>query len=438
MSKETLGIVLALVIGIVSLGLWVMDKAGKNTATITIGALLLITALSLCLVYLVPWLWDSQSIALKIWRVCFATALVLLSMGRFGIWVWPMPIGTMVHNTDEIKPLLNTVPDPTYRDLVAEIIHEMSPTSRVSIGTLLTTPDGSRTVDVEVVSIGEKNRLIADIDIVDLPSGRAAGVEVIDAADSKRLDIKADVMLVCSNTGFDAVAIQKAKRKKIGAISILRQGDKRVKAVIEEEVYLRDVDITPLKMSYTGATPGDLKTLQSLLKGTHDLTYQGGSVDGWLEQKAMAAIMVNPYAEGNIRATFSLKEPTDFDIKGRAVKLTGFSMDLQPRVKWLSQTIQLDATSSIYDYVRRRPRFGSSGTHSLTLKGIDYDKAKPLSSPPQITDLGLGLFPLGEKLAPGEIDVSLVRLKGLDLTDKIKIAKLDDLVRPEDLDMRIK
>jgi hypothetical protein len=351
----------------------------------------------------------------------------------FGVglaWVITRPAAHVVHNADDIKPLLSRVQDPTYRDLVAEVIHELSPTSRVSVGTLITTPDGTRTVDVEVTSI-EKKSFITDIDVVDLPSGRPAGVEVVDAADSKSPDIKADAMLVCSNTGFDAVAIRKAKRKKIGLISVLRQGDERVRAVIEEEIYLRKVDISPAKIDYTEATPQDRETLRELWRGTHEVTYQGGSVDAWLEDQALAIVASNPFVDQPLTATFQLKNPTDFDIKGRRVKLKALKIRFQPRIQWLSQTVQLDAGSGIYDYVRGRVRLAGNGKQSFVIEGIDFDQATPLASPPESSDLGLGIG-AGSRLAPGEVDMSLAMVTGLDLTNEIKMAKLDDLIRPED------
>jgi hypothetical protein len=443
MSKESLGILLAIGTFVVSLALYLVDKSGKQLPPYATGGLLVLLAgMAIWGILLIPWFWRSQSTVETVWRVAFGVAIVTLLIGRFGIWVWPVPVtgpasvSATVHGTDDIKPLLSDVEDSAYRDLVAEVIHEVSPTSRVSVGTLVTTPDGSRTIDVEVTSIEEKP-FITDIDVVDLPSGRPAGVETVDAADSKRADVKADAMLVCSNTGFDAVAIRKAKRKKIGLISVLRQGDKRIKAIIEEEIYLRKVDISPAKIDYTEATSQDRETLRELWKGTHEVAYQGGSVDAWLEQKAIEIILYNPFADQPLTATFQLKESTDFDIKGRRVKLKALKIGFQPRIQWLSETVQLDAKTGIYDYVRQRIRFTSSGTQSFIIKGIDFDQGTPLASPPQITDLGIGLAPLGAKPAPGEANISLVMLKGLDLTNEIKIAKLDDLIRPEDLDLHI-
>jgi hypothetical protein len=72
-------------------------------------------------------------------------------------------------------------------------------------------------------------------------------------------------MIVCSNTGFDEISISKAKRKRIGLISILRQGDKRASAAIYEEVYLRKIFLGPAVMSFEGEVPSDFKVQQNSL-----------------------------------------------------------------------------------------------------------------------------------------------------------------------------
>jgi hypothetical protein len=88
MSRETLGVVLAFTAFIAMLALYLIDKAGKNTPFITVAILLLMVVLSLWCIYLIPWLWHPK-LAEKIWRVSLATAIILLLIGRFGIWVWP-------------------------------------------------------------------------------------------------------------------------------------------------------------------------------------------------------------------------------------------------------------------------------------------------------------------------------------------------------------
>jgi hypothetical protein len=56
MFRETLGIVLAVLVGIMSLALWLADKAGKNSPGLTVCVLIFMALLALCAVYLIPWL----------------------------------------------------------------------------------------------------------------------------------------------------------------------------------------------------------------------------------------------------------------------------------------------------------------------------------------------------------------------------------------------
>lgn len=88
MSKETLGLVLGVLAGVMTLALWLTDRAGKSNAILSAVALATIALLSLCAVYLIPWLWSPRLVE-RIWRVSFASALVLFAVARFGIWVWP-------------------------------------------------------------------------------------------------------------------------------------------------------------------------------------------------------------------------------------------------------------------------------------------------------------------------------------------------------------
>jgi hypothetical protein len=87
MSKETLGIVLAIVVGVMGFAVWIADKYEKAPPTLIVMVLLLMAGLCLCGVYLIPWLWKTPTLAEKIWRVSTATVLVLIAIGYFGVWV---------------------------------------------------------------------------------------------------------------------------------------------------------------------------------------------------------------------------------------------------------------------------------------------------------------------------------------------------------------
>ena len=349
---------------------------------------------------------------------CLAVALWTLIQSSPG--AQPSRGGDQV---SRIEYLLKAVPDSTYRQLVASVTYAFDPHATLSVGNLVGTPDGIRTVDIEVRTSGKDGApLLTAIDVIDLPSGRKVDIGAVDAADSKRSDIKADAMLLCSNTGFEPDAISKAKRKNIGLISILRQGDKRVKAIIEEEIYLRKIDITPVNITWNG------DGLQNLNPDPEVLDYNGGSVAAWLQLKASLVAGMNPELVASITDTFNLIKPTDFYKNGKRITLKSMAVSFTPRVQWLSQVVKLDAATGIYDYVRGRVLL-APGKNSYTISGIDFDHATPLSSPPPMRAVGIGL-------KPGGIDLILADVHGAP-TKETAIAKLDDIVRPEDLRLRL-
>jgi hypothetical protein len=337
--------------------------------------------------------------------------------------VYPPPVVAPVPGVDEIGRIeqqLGPVQDSTYRQLVAAVIYAFAPQATLSVGSLVHTPDGTRTVDIEVRSSGKSGApLLAAIDVLDLPSGRKADITAVDAADSKRNDIKVDAMLLCSNTGFEPDAISKAKRKKIGLISVLRQGDERVKAVIEEEIYLRKIKLDPFTITYNGNN----------LSGGGVPAYGGGSVVDWVEVKADLMAAANPQIDFPVTKVFNFKEPVHFVADGgKQITLTSLSASFTPHVQWLSQTVRLDAKAGIYDYVRGHVRL-TPGSNSYTMSGVNFDLARPLSSPPAITELGVGL-------RPGEFEFALADVSPAPLRGTI-IPNLDDQIRSEDLRLKL-
>jgi hypothetical protein len=102
---------------------------------------------------------------------------------------------TLIRIEEHLKPLNNT----NYRELVATVIHAFEPKLEIKIGSWIHGPDGARNIDIEVLSTVDRIRKLMVIEVLDFPGDRKAGVEIIDALDSKRGDIQADIALVCSN-----------------------------------------------------------------------------------------------------------------------------------------------------------------------------------------------------------------------------------------------
>jgi hypothetical protein len=162
MSKETLGIVLGIVIGVMTFATWLADKNGKTTPTMTIVVLVVIAGLCLCGVYLIPWLWSAKSLVEKSWRVCSATAIVLIVVGKYGIWVWPtssQPESRSVSEPDKtgttkiVLRFLSGLSAPSSHPphipvewvrLAVQVVNSGPPTSFYDWQATLITPDGKR------------------------------------------------------------------------------------------------------------------------------------------------------------------------------------------------------------------------------------------------------------------------------------------------------
>lgn len=96
---------------------------------------------------------------------------------------------------------------------------QFDPSAEVKVGEWVKGPDGLREVDV-------------------LITGTVDGVTrqiLIDAADSKRRDLAADVTLICSNAGFSKDAMRKAGRVGIGLIGVMREPDPRIRYKVFDE-----------------------------------------------------------------------------------------------------------------------------------------------------------------------------------------------------------
>jgi hypothetical protein len=300
---------------------------------------------------------------------------------------------------DAKRVVLAQVENAEYRELVVQVIHAFEPHAYISVAGAVLGPDGARTVDIQVWPVSGGVRGPTVIDVIDRPDA------------------------------FDALAIQKAKRANIGLISVLKHGDKRIRGRIVEEIYLRRVNVSPFTVDYEGASTDDLETLRQYMTATHNVTYMGGSVASWLQQRALMIISNNPEVEQPLIARFDLKKPTEFLVQGHQVNLRALSIRFHPRVQWLSQIVTLDAKNGIYDYVRGRVRL-AAGSNSYVIEGVNFDTAKPMASPPPVSGIGVGLH-------PGEVDITLLMIEGLDLPQGTQIPKLEELVKPDDLSMTI-
>jgi hypothetical protein len=313
-----------------------------------------------------------------------------------------------------------------YQELVALMAQAFDPNAKVQVGEWIEGPDGRLDMDVSIRGTLDGTTTLAVIECKDFDVAKTGkvGRPFVDALDSKRHDLKADIVLICSNSGFTQDALNKARRKGIGAISVLAQGDERVKIVIEQEIYFRRVTLSERRFEYRGPDHHLLSGMD--IVDLPKLTYNGHSVNSWMEWRVTSIIAANPHLTSSFTASFKFISPTEFDFKGQKVVLESVSMWVSPlKVRWYSQTVQLDARLAMYDYLRGRLRFGA-GRNELLIKGIDFDKGTPLDAAPNIER--------GLNLQSGEVDVAMVYFEGMSTTEN-PVPSLDAIVVPEDLEV---
>lgn len=313
-----------------------------------------------------------------------------------------------------------------YQDLVALVAKAFDPGAEVKADEWIEGPDGRLDMDVSIRGNvdGKPVLIVIECKDFDLSKTGKVGRPFIDALDSKRHDLGADAVFISSNSGFTEDALNKARRKGIGAISVLSSGDQRVKIIIEKEIYFRKVKLGPLTFTYNGPGAGALNGI-----GVHDLKYKGAPVDAWLQVRASAIVAANPNISQKFIATFSFREPTDFDFKGQNILLESIAISLSPETHWYAQKVQLDASLGMYDYLRGRVRL-AGGENKYLINGINFDTGIRLDTAPKIENAG-------ENLLSGEIDINLVMAEGVTMDRETLVPPLEEIVIPEDLNIKM-
>lgn len=321
---------------------------------------------------------------------------------------------------------LKGIGDTAYRQLVKETLLAFDSTADLQVGGAKVGPDGDRTIDIAIRGIAQSGIALTLVDVID--AAAPVCIAAIDSIDARRRDLGADAAMVFSNSGFDPVALSKARRINIALLSVLRENDSRVRAVIEQQVFLRRIRLDPVTFRVAWADDASRAALQADPNWANNLTYQRGTISGWLFFKAMQTATFNPFLTGPITRQLDFVTPAPLQLAENTVTVTSLSVTFTPSVQWLSQTARIDAARGIFDYVRGRARI-APGDNRYQVQ-VDFESATPVPPPdPEQYRPGIGL-------QEGEIDGAFVLFEGL--PDIMGQARLDPLVRPEDLDPRPK
>jgi hypothetical protein len=205
-------------------------------------------------------------------------------------------------------------------------------------------PDGRRELDVLIEGSveGIQRRVLVECKDFNPKSTGPVGIGLVDALDSKSRDLAADVSFLCSNAGFTADAIRKAKRVGIGLIGVLKERDHRVRIQVREEIYIRRVTVQALTI---GLMPEPAVTLGGIPFDA--ITFRGVPLGNWVLRRAMLLIGSNPIVAGTFKAAHTLRTPVEFELPSGPVTATRVDFNLTISGGWFAQQVGLDATAGV-------------------------------------------------------------------------------------------
>lgn len=311
-------------------------------------------------------------------------------------------------------------PGREYEMLVAYVLKAMDPGSEVIQGQWIEGPDGRRDTDVLVLGSLNGKPFSVLVECKDFHPKRAGrvGIGYVDALESKRRDLGMSFAMLCSNSGFAAPAIRKARRQKIGLVSLLKSGDPLIKAVILQEIYFP-------KVRLIDTISVDFKSVSQLSCRLDEIMYDGLPVLNWVLHRIFVILANNPHKPGKITASHTFIAPVTLQCGTELVETSGLDLYFEFVVQWFSEVVQLDASLGMYDYLSGKVSL-APGSNSYMLKGFDFDAGKPITFIPPTDDLI-------RSLSPGEIVVQLSLVENLDLPDKHLVPPLDEVIQPDDL-----
>jgi hypothetical protein len=125
--------------------------------------------------------------------------------------------------------------------------------------------------------------------------------------------------------------------------------------------------------------------------------------------------------------SFRFKQPVEFSLPSSPALAIRVSIEFTIDGQWIAQRVEIDATSGLYDWIRRTVRLGP-GAGRLVYKDVQFGEGgDTIDCPPG--------FEAGRppELREGEIALGIVDIGGLAVPEKTP--NLDDLVVSEDREL---
>jgi hypothetical protein len=258
------------------------------------------------------------------------------------------------------------------------------------------------------------------------------GIAFVDALESKRRDLRLPVAMICSNSGFTADALRKAARVGIPALAALIRGDRRIRVVVQEQIYTRIVEFTRhspqvhlqhLSDEASGALGGHLDA--------KDWSHGGKSIESWFAAKVFGLAAVATRSRAFV-VKYKFRQGLELQFRGIPVEVVGIDIRVAFTVQWMTQIAEIGASQGMYDYLKKVVVFGP-GTYQFDVKvnTETWGEAVPVEEvPPRL------LVPMNERTPPNgpRAEVTLAMIKNMPHGDPKDAPKLDEFLLSEELE----
>jgi len=236
-----------------------------------------------------------------------------------------------------------------YQEIVGAVAQALDPGASVKVGQWIEGPDGRRDLDVEVRGTVDGLPCFVLIECKDW--AQPVGIAVVDALDSKRKDLSADRAVIYSNSGFTAPALRKAARVEIETASALKAGDKRIKVKIERLLVVKALSVDSLRVNLYPPPGCDPEVGHGWQ--IDQLFCDGLAVQNWISGRSADLIREHEDAK-EIVWRCALRPHEGWSFNGRALLVGGLELTFRCTKKWLAQTVRVDVTLGLFDYLRRK------------------------------------------------------------------------------------
>ena len=235
-----------------------------------------------------------------------------------------------------------------YQEIVGAVAQALDPGASVKVGQWIEGPDGKRDLDAEVRGTVDGSPSFVLIECKDW--AKPVGIGVVDALDSKRRDLNTDRAIIYSNSGFTAPALRKATRVGIETASALKAGDQRIKVMIERSIVAKRLSVNSMRiMLYP--PPGQDPEVEHGWQ-VDQLLCDGLPVINWISELSCRLIQEHEDAKQiTFRCVF--RPHLGWLLNSRMLSVAEFEVCFACSKKWVAQTIRVDVTLGLYDYLRR-------------------------------------------------------------------------------------